>query len=211
MSVVVGTCEALPFSSHGLSGWRPIYVSPSPFQYQPSDVCSFHGNPREALSVCDWPPVLWISVLVSQSLVVAAEPAGNSCETCHLALGVENLTKPAENFKSDIHAAKGFGCASCHGGDPTIMGMEAMDKKKGYIGKPVGLQIIEACGKCHADANLLDGSIRPYSRSGRRSTSHQFTARGSKSKKIRKSRPAPVAMWRIRSGRRTIRVHRFIH
>jgi hypothetical protein len=101
------------------------------------------------------PLVLWIIFLVFQSGVLAAETAENSCETCHLALGVENLTKPAENFKADIHAAKGFGCVSCHGGDPTIMGLEAMDKKKGYIGKPTGLQIIETCGKCHSDANFM--------------------------------------------------------
>jgi len=86
---------------------------------------------------------------------LAAPAETDSCVTCHLALGVENLTKPAENFKSDIHAAKGFGCVSCHGGDPTIMGLEAMDKKKSYIGKPTGLQVIETCGKCHADANFM--------------------------------------------------------
>jgi hypothetical protein len=79
----------------------------------------------------------------------------DSCATCHLALGVENLTKPAEDFKSDIHAAKGFGCAACHGGDPSIMGLEGMDRKKGYIGKPAHAQVVEVCGKCHADPAFM--------------------------------------------------------
>jgi len=99
--------------------------------------------------------ILWSTTSVFQHVVLAAPAETDSCVTCHLALGVENLTKPAENFKSDIHAAKGFGCVSCHGGDPTIMGLEAMDKKKSYVGKPTGLQVIETCGKCHADANFM--------------------------------------------------------
>ena len=84
-----------------------------------------------------------------------AQPAQDNCATCHLALGVANLTKPAEDYKSDIHAAKGFGCAACHGGDPSIMGLEGMDRKKGYIGKPAGLQVVEICGKCHSDAAFM--------------------------------------------------------
>ena len=65
-----------------------------------------------------------------------AQPQGETCAVCHGALGVEQLTKPAELYKADIHAAKGFGCVACHGGDGTKMGLEAMDRAKGYIGKP---------------------------------------------------------------------------
>ena len=84
-----------------------------------------------------------------------AQPADDNCATCHLALGITTLTKPAEDYKSDVHAAKGFGCAACHGGDPNIMGLEAMDRKKGYIGKPTPMQAVEVCGKCHSDANFM--------------------------------------------------------
>jgi nitrate/TMAO reductase-like tetraheme cytochrome c subunit len=83
------------------------------------------------------------------------QPQSESCAVCHLAMGVENLTKPAELYKADIHAAKGFGCVACHGGDGTIGGMESMDRKKGYIGKPTRVQVIEVCGRCHADANFM--------------------------------------------------------
>ena len=86
----------------------------------------------------------------------AASPVeSDNCATCHLALGIQNLTKPAEDYKFDIHAAKGFGCANCHGGDPSIMGLEGMDRKKGYIGKPAGGQVVEMCGKCHSDATFM--------------------------------------------------------
>jgi hypothetical protein len=84
-----------------------------------------------------------------------AQPADDNCATCHLALGIANLTEPAEDYKSDIHAAKGFGCAACHGGDPSIMGLEGMDRKKGYIGKPARGQVVEVCGKCHSDAAFM--------------------------------------------------------
>jgi hypothetical protein len=86
---------------------------------------------------------------------IAAQGQSDSCATCHLALGVEKLTQPAELYKTDVHAAKGFGCAACHGGDPNIMGLEAMDRKKGYIGKPGPSQVVEVCGKCHSDANFM--------------------------------------------------------
>lgn len=91
----------------------------------------------------------------AQSCAAETKSSEDSCAVCHLALGIEKLTKPAEDYKSDIHAARGFGCAACHGGDPAIMGLESMDRKKGYIGKPGPTQIVEACGKCHSDAAFM--------------------------------------------------------
>jgi hypothetical protein len=84
-----------------------------------------------------------------------AEAQIDNCATCHLALGIENLTKPVELYKTDIHAAKGFGCVACHGGDATKTGMDAMDKSKGYIGKPVALQVVEVCSRCHSDGQFM--------------------------------------------------------
>ena len=84
-----------------------------------------------------------------------AQTQEDSCATCHLAIGVETLTKPAELYKTDIHAAKGFGCVACHGGDPSKMGLEAMDRAKGYIGKPTPAQVIQVCGRCHSDARFM--------------------------------------------------------
>ena len=87
--------------------------------------------------------------------VLNAQPQEESCAVCHGALGVEHLTKPVELYKADIHAAKGFGCVACHGGDGTKMGLEAMDRAKGYIGKPTPTQVIEVCGRCHSDARFM--------------------------------------------------------
>jgi len=84
-----------------------------------------------------------------------SQPQSETCAVCHLAIGVENLTKPAELYKSDIHAAKGFGCVACHGGDGSIGGLEAMDRKKGYIGKPTHAQVVDVCGHCHSNANFM--------------------------------------------------------
>ena len=99
--------------------------------------------------------LLIVAALAATAGNLGAQAQQDSCSTCHLALGVDNLTKPAENYKADIHAAKGFGCVACHGGDATKMGLEAMDKAKGYIGKPKPAQVIEVCGRCHSDARFM--------------------------------------------------------
>jgi cytochrome c553 len=70
-------------------------------------------------------------------------------------MGDERLAGPAKEFPQDIHATKGFGCVSCHGGDARETGMEAMDPRKGYIGKPSRQQVAQVCGRCHADAGLM--------------------------------------------------------
>jgi len=98
---------------------------------------------------------LLTAIFLSMNGKAGGQPQDDACATCHLAIGVENLTKPAEQYKADIHAARGFGCAACHGGDPTIMGLEGMDPKKGYIGKPAPVQVVQLCGKCHSDAAFM--------------------------------------------------------
>jgi predicted CXXCH cytochrome family protein len=85
----------------------------------------------------------------------ATEPAADSCVTCHLAMGDERLAAPVKAFAGDIHAAKGFGCVACHGGDPKATGMEAMDPAKGYVGKIERPQVPQLCGRCHSDARFM--------------------------------------------------------
>ena len=140
-----------------------------------------------------------------------AQPVDDNCATCHLALGIANLTKPAEDYKSDIHAAKGFGCAACHGGDPSIMGLEGMDRKKGYIGKPAreagrrGVRQVP-CRRAHSCAiqsELARGSSGGILHLGPRQAARR-------SRKIKKLRLAPVAIDLIRSGRPTMRAPRSI-
>jgi predicted CXXCH cytochrome family protein len=84
----------------------------------------------------------------------AQQPAG-SCATCHSVLGDERLAGPAASFPEDIHAARGFGCSACHGGNPAVMGPDAMDPEMGYIGAPEPRQVPEVCGSCHSSLPFM--------------------------------------------------------
>jgi predicted outer membrane protein len=86
-----------------------------------------------------------------------AQPAATAegCAACHLETGDDRLAAPVKSYAQDIHRAKGFGCVACHGGDSKGTGMEAMDAAKGYIGKPPPQQIVQVCGRCHADARFM--------------------------------------------------------
>lgn len=95
--------------------------------------------------------VVWL--LLSSAGALAAET--ESCATCHEAIGVPKLTQPVKDFPQDIHAAKGFGCAACHGGDAKDPGMTAMDKAKGFIGVPTRKDMPEVCGHCHSDGRFM--------------------------------------------------------
>jgi hypothetical protein len=87
--------------------------------------------------------------------VVVAGEQHDSCVTCHLATGDTRLMRPVEAFRDDIHAARGFSCVVCHGGDPQAPGMEAMDPTKGYIGIPQRQDLPQVCGHCHSDAQFM--------------------------------------------------------
>jgi hypothetical protein len=97
-------------------------------------------------------PLLWPALWNTPA---AAEPPAESCVTCHLEMGDERLAAPVKAFAGDIHAAKGFGCVACHGGDPKATGMEAMDPAKGYVGKVERQAIPQLCGRCHSDARFM--------------------------------------------------------
>jgi len=84
-----------------------------------------------------------------------AKASADSCAACHLETGDDRLATPVKAYAQDIHRTKGFGCVACHGGDANEAGMEAMDPGKGYIGKPTRQQVVEVCGRCHADARFM--------------------------------------------------------
>jgi hypothetical protein len=76
-----------------------------------------------------------------------ATPSPNGCVTCHLTLPDSALSCPARAYQDDVHAAKGFGCVDCHGGDPTRNDLSAKAPGRGYIGRPAGSQFLQACGR----------------------------------------------------------------
>jgi hypothetical protein len=85
----------------------------------------------------------------------AQAPEPGTCVACHEQLPDARLSDPAKHFGQDVHAAKGFGCVACHGGDASAPGVEAMDPAKGFLGKPRRQQIPRLCGRCHSDAGFM--------------------------------------------------------
>lgn len=104
-----------------------------------------------------WRLALWLMLLTIPAWLspAAAQQTTSGCVSCHLDTGDDRLVKPAKEFTEDIHAAKGFGCVSCHGGDEKSTGAEGMDPAKGFIGKPERGQLPQLCGRCHSDARFM--------------------------------------------------------
>ncbi len=79
-------------------------------------------------------------------------PTANTCYDCH----VESESLPADFNKEDIHLRTGLGCVGCHGGDPTADDPdEAMNPRKGFVGKPRPRDIPKFCGKCHSQIKFM--------------------------------------------------------
>lgn len=77
-----------------------------------------------------------------------------TCLVCHGSLDPPLQVTEAQ-FSQDIHFQKGLTCASCHGGDPTNPGMDAMSKAAGFKGKIERSQIPALCGHCHSDPAFM--------------------------------------------------------
>jgi len=91
------------------------------------------------------------------------QAARDTCVECHAALDGP-LQRPATLIKTDVHTANGLSCADCHGGnrnadDPT----EAMNRSKGFIGKPARTAIPKLCSKCHSNPDFMR-RFRPQQR-----------------------------------------------
>lgn len=88
-------------------------------------------------------------------MLARAEPSRDTCRDCHAALEGP-LAKPAVEFARDVHARSGFGCASCHGGDPTEEDPAlSMSRARGFVGKIARTAIPRTCARCHSDAGLM--------------------------------------------------------
>jgi predicted CXXCH cytochrome family protein len=95
------------------------------------------------------PPIallLWVS---------ASAQKKNSCVECHSQIEGA-LGDPVRLFKGDVHDSRGLSCADCHRGDPFSDDMAiAMDRRKGFIGKPKPSEIPGLCGRCHSNAAFM--------------------------------------------------------
>jgi hypothetical protein len=82
----------------------------------------------------------------------------NTCISCHLELGGKHA-EITDDWSESVHAARGVGCVSCHGGDPTQADAEAsMSPEAGYLGPLPKERIPGLCGSCHTRVDLM----RPY-------------------------------------------------
>lgn len=82
----------------------------------------------------------------------------NSCIACHVELGGKHEEITSE-WAESVHAARGVGCVSCHGGDPTqVDAAAAMSPEAGYLGPLPKERIPGLCGSCHTRVDLM----RPY-------------------------------------------------
>ncbi|HVP14474.1 MAG TPA: cytochrome c3 family protein, partial [Terriglobales bacterium] len=92
-----------------------------------------------------------------------ARAATDSCIDCHRKLDDARLKRPALGYPRDIHFARGFTCASCHGGNPADSDVTAMDPDKGFKGAPTRDQVAPLCASCHANAAFMKHyNPRPY-------------------------------------------------
>jgi predicted CXXCH cytochrome family protein len=88
-------------------------------------------------------------------LVNASAQKKNSCVDCHSQIeGV--LGEPMRLSKGDVHDSRGLSCVECHRGDASSDDMAtAMDRRKGFIGKPKPSDIPGLCGRCHSNAAFM--------------------------------------------------------
>jgi len=82
----------------------------------------------------------------------------NTCIACHQDLG-DRSTEITEDWAESVHAERGVGCVSCHGGDPTQAdAAAAMSPEAGYLGPLPKERIPGLCGSCHTRVDLM----RPF-------------------------------------------------
>lgn len=91
-----------------------------------------------------------IAVILAATLL-----AKDSCVECHSSLE-GRLQAPATAYEKDVHRHRGFSCAGCHGGDPTVDDPEAaMSRARGFRGKILRTAVPKLCASCHGDAGLM--------------------------------------------------------
>jgi predicted CXXCH cytochrome family protein len=97
--------------------------------------------------------ILVLTVLASATTVSAQKK--DSCVECHSQME-GSLGEPVKLGEVDIHRARGLSCSDCHGGDPSQDDPGgAMNKARGFVGKPAPKELPRFCGKCHSNAEFM--------------------------------------------------------
>ncbi len=143
---------------HDLDGVRPFPESHVDLSNEVCLTCHPAGEAAPeatAAPTATLPPSIEALPTPIQEPVLFAE---NTCITCHRDLGGEHATITA-NWEESVHAERGVGCVSCHGGDPNEPEAEdAMSPEAGFLGPLPKERIPGLCGSCHSDIGLM----RPF-------------------------------------------------
>jgi hypothetical protein len=88
-------------------------------------------------------------------VALLGQTAKDTCIDCHSVLDGA-AQRPVTLINYDVHTANGLSCADCHGGVRTSDDPEqAMNKAKGFLGKPARAAIPKFCARCHSDPNFM--------------------------------------------------------
>jgi hypothetical protein len=121
--------------------------------------CHVAGEEEAVAPTPEPTPTLPPAVQVVPTPIQEPELFGeNTCITCHEGLGGKHAEITAD-WAESVHEARGVGCVSCHGGDPTKESAEeSMSPEAGYLGPLPKDQIPGLCGSCHTRVDLM----RPF-------------------------------------------------
>jgi predicted CXXCH cytochrome family protein len=165
--------EPIPVIPHSLEGRAdclschgPGQVKPFPANHQgrTSEMCLACHQPGGAEAPTPLPtpePTVTLPPSVEALPTPIQEPVmfeQNTCVACHSGLG-GNFSQITTDWSDSVHAERGVGCVSCHGGDPTQTdAAAAMSPEAGFLGPLPKERIPGLCGSCHARVDLM----RPF-------------------------------------------------
>jgi hypothetical protein len=142
---------------HRLDGIKPF---PEDHDGRSSEVC-LDCHPVEAEPAATAEPTATLPPSLEVLPTPIHEPVlfeENTCIACHRELGGADAEITA-NWAESVHAERGVGCVSCHGGDPTQAEAEAaMSPEAGFLGPLPKERIPGLCGSCHSRVDLM----RPF-------------------------------------------------
>ncbi len=167
----VGEAESIPAVPHPVEGREDCLMCHDTGQVKPFPAdhegrnnescleCHEAGGGEEVVPTPEPAPTLPPSVQAVPTPIQEPEMFGeNTCISCH-----QGLSGRSEQITSDwsqsVHAQRGVGCVSCHGGDPTKADAEeSMSPEAGYLGPLPKESIPGLCGSCHTRVDLM----RPF-------------------------------------------------
>ncbi len=107
--------------------------------------------------------IVAIALLFGAAALFGQNAAKNTCVDCHSVMEGDTQ-RPALLIKNDVHTANGLTCVDCHGGDRNAEDPEqAMNRAKGFVGKPARTAIPKLCARCHSSPDFMR-KFRPQQR-----------------------------------------------